>query len=132
MRKMLKVLNRQYTQYNKILIMQKNNLIALLDSRFPNVNILFSSSKRESNGNEKWVDFVLKCPHIGTASKRSLSAFKAKYKSWCKNNRYNYSKSKATQIHGYSRTQVSLLPMMDAIVKIVEESAKLYNSDLKS
>lgn len=131
-RKTLKVLNRQYTQYNKILIMQKNNLIALLDSCFPNANTLFSSPRRESDGHEKWVDFVLKFPHVDTVSKLSLSAFKAKYKSWCKNNHYNYSELKATQIHGYSRTQVSSLPMTDAIMKIVEESTKLLNSTLET
>ena len=37
-RKTLKILNRQYVQYNTILGMQKNNLISLLDSCFPNAN----------------------------------------------------------------------------------------------
>lgn len=58
-RRTLKVLNRQYTQYNKILIMQKNNLIALLDSCFPNANTLFSSPRRESDGHEKWTNCAL-------------------------------------------------------------------------
>ena len=46
-RKTLKILNRQYVQYNKILVMQKNNLISLLDSCFPNANTLFTSPHRE-------------------------------------------------------------------------------------
>ena len=131
-RKTLKVLNRQHTQYNKILIMQKNNLIALLDSCFPNTNTLFSSPRRESDGHEKWVDFVLQFPHIDCVSKLCPSAFKTKYQSWCKSNRYNYSEAKATQIHAYSRTQVSSLPMTDAVMRIVEESAKLLNSTLET
>lgn len=131
-RKTLKVLNRQYTQYNKILIMQKNNLIALLDSCFPNANTLFTSPHRESDGHEKWVDFVLQFPHISSVSKLCPSAFKAKYQSWCKANHYNYSEAKAAQIHAYSRTQVSSLPMTDAVIKIVEESAKLLNSTLET
>ena len=49
-RKTLKILNRQYVQYNKILVMQKNNLISLLDSCFPNANTLFTSPRRESDG----------------------------------------------------------------------------------
>ena len=61
-RKTLKVINRQYDHYNKILVMQKNNLIALLDSCFPNANTLFSSPRRESDGHKKWVDFVIKFP----------------------------------------------------------------------
>lgn len=51
-RKTLKILNRQYVQYNKILVMQKNNLISLLDSCFPNANTLFTSPRRESDGHE--------------------------------------------------------------------------------
>ncbi len=131
-RKTLKVLNRQYTQYNKILIMQKNNLIALLDSVFPNANTLFSSPRRETDGHEKWVDFVLQFPHLNAISKLCPSVFKNKYQSWCKANRYNYSEAKAAQIHAYSRTQVSSLPMTDAVMKIVQESAKLLNSTLET
>lgn len=131
-RKTLKVLNRQYTQYNKLLIMQKNNFIALLDSYFPNANTLFTSPRRKSDVHEKWVDFVLKFPHLNAVSKLCLSAFKAKYQNWCKANRYNYNEVKAAQIHAYSRTQVSSLPMTDAVMKIVEESAKLLNSTLET
>ena len=87
-RKTLKVMNRQYIQYTKLLIMQKNSLIALLDSCFPNANTLFSSPRRESDGHEKWVDFVIKFPHIDSVAKLSLSAFKCKYQTWCKKNHY--------------------------------------------
>lgn len=131
-RKTLKVLNRQYTRYNKILVMQKNSLIALLDSCFPNVNTLFSSPCRESDGHEKWIDFVLKFPHINSVSKLCLSAFKTKYQNWCRANRYNYSETKAAHIHAYSRTQVSSLPMTDAMIKAVELSAALLNSTLET
>ena len=131
-RKTLKVLNRQYAQYNKILVMQKNNLITLLDSCFPNANTLFSSPRREADGHEKWVDFVLQFPHINSVSRLLPSTFKNKYQSWCKSNHYNYSESKAAQIHAYSRTQVSSLPMTDSVIKIVEESAKLLNATLET
>lgn len=131
-RKTLKILNRQYIQYNKILVMQKNNLIALLDSCFPNVNTLFTSPRRESDGHEKWIDFVMKFPHIHSVSKLSLLAFKIKYQSWCKKNNYNYSESKAAEIHAYSRTQVSVLPMTDSVIKIITEAAALLNSTLET
>lgn len=131
-RKTLKILNRQYIQYNKILVMQKNNLIALLDSCFPNANALFTSPRRESDGHEKWIDFVLKFPHINSVSKLSLSAFKSKYQSWCRKNNYNYSENKAIEIHAYSKTQVSVLPMMDSVVKIITEAALLLNSTLET
>ncbi len=131
-RKTLKILNRQYIQYNKILVMQKNNLISLLDSCFPNVNTLFTSPRRESDGHEKWIDFVLKFPHINSVSKLSLSAFKSRYQSWCRKNSYNYSETKATEIHAYSKTQVSVLPMTDSIVKIITEAALMLNSTLET
>lgn len=131
-RKTLKVINRQYDHYNKILVMQKNNLIALLDSCFPNANTLFSSPRRESDGHEKWVDFVLKFPHIDSVAKLPLSAFKSKYQSWCKRNHYNYSEVKAAEIHAYSKTQVSSLPMTDSVVKIITETAKMLNSTLEA
>ena len=131
-RKTLKVLNRQYTRYNKILVMQKNSLIALLDSCFPNANTFFSSPRRESDGHEKWVDFVLQFPHIDCVSKLCPSAFKAKYLSWCRTNHYNYSEAKAAHIHAYSRTQGSSLPMTDAMIKAVKLSVALLNSTLET
>lgn len=80
-RKTLKILNRQYIQYTKIQTMQKNNLISLLDTIFPNANSLFSSPQRKSDGHEKWVDFVSKFYHVDCVAKLSLSAFKLKYQS---------------------------------------------------
>ena len=47
-RKTLKVMNRQCMNLNRILVMQKNNLISLLDSVFPGANNLFTSPCREA------------------------------------------------------------------------------------
>ncbi|MBQ1658327.1 MAG: IS110 family transposase [Clostridia bacterium] len=132
LRKTLKIMNRQYIEFGKMLVMQKNSLIALMDSFFLGVNKLFSSPTRKSDGHEKWVDFVLKFPHVDSVAKLSLSAFKAKYQSWCKKNHYNYSDSGAVQIHAYSRNQVSTLPLTDAIVKMVTDAAKLLNTTLET
>lgn len=131
-RKTLQIMNRQCIGMNKALVMHKNSLITLLDSCFPNVNTLFTSPRRESDGHEKWVDFVMKFPHVDSVAKLSLSAFKTKYQSWCKKERYKYSESKAEQIHVYARTLVSTLPMTDAVKKMVSESANLLNSTLKA
>jgi len=131
-RKTLQIMNRQCTKMNKILVMQKNSLIALLDSCFPNVNTLFSLPQRKSDGHEKWVDFVLKFPHVDSVAKLSLSAFKTKYQSWCKKARYKYCESKAEQIHAYARTLVSTLPMTEAVRKMIADSAKLLNSTLEA
>ncbi len=131
-RKTLKIMNRQYIQYNKLLVMQKNSLIGLLDSCFPNANKLFSSPQRKSDGHEKWVDFVLKFPHVDSVSKVSLSAFKIKYQSFCRKNHYDYSETKAEEIHACSRTQVSSLPMTESVVKLVTEAVNLLCSTLET
>lgn len=131
-RKTLQLMNRQCIKLNKILVMQKNSLIALLDCCFPNSNTLFTSPRRASDGHEKWVDFVLKFPHVDSVAKLSLSAFKTKYQGWCKKERYKYSESKAEKIHAYARTIVSTLPMTDAVRKMVSDAAKLLNSTLEA
>lgn len=131
-RKTLKMMNRQCIRLNKILVMQKNSFIALLDCCFPNANTLFTSPRRESDGHEKWVDFILKFPHADAVTKLSLSAFKAKYQSWCKKEHYKYSESKAEQIHAYTRTLVCMLPMTEAVNKMISDAAKLLNSTLKT
>lgn len=131
-RKTLQIMNHQCIKLNKMLVMQKNSLIALLDCCFPNANTLFTSPCRESDGHEKWVDFVLKFPHVDFVAKLPLSVFKIKYQSWCKKERYKYSESKAEQIHAYARTLVSTLPMTDAVRKMVSDSAKLLNSILEA
>ena len=132
LRKTLKIMNRQYIEFGKMLVMQKNSLIALMDSFFPGANTLFCSPARKSDGHEKWADFVLKFPHVDSVAKLSLSAFKAKYQSWCKKNHYNYSDTGATRIHAYSRNQVSTLPLTDAMSKIVTEAVNMLNATLES
>lgn len=131
-RKTLKIMNRQCSNLNKMLVMQKNNLIALTDSCFPGVNTLFTSPGRESDGHEKWVDFLLKFPHVDSVAKLSLSAFKTKYQSWCKKEKYRYSEPKAEKIHTYARTLVSAFPMTDSIKMIITEAAKILNSTLEA
>lgn len=131
-RRTLKVMNRQYEQFNKILVMQKNSFIALLDTCFPNANTLFTSPRRDSDGHEKWVDFVLKFPHIECVSKLSFSAFKVKYQSWCKKCGYHYSEKKAVEIHAYSRTVSATMPCTEAVMKMVAIAAEQLNSMLET
>lgn len=118
-RKTLKLLNRQYNQTIKIQTMMKNNLISLTDSVFPGINKLFSSSERQSDGHEKWIDFLNAFPHKEYVAKLYLSSFKAKYKSWCKKNKYNYSDSKAQEIHAYAKSVISVLPLNDKVNQVL-------------
>lgn len=122
LRETLKFLNRQYIQYNKMLTMQKNNLISLLDLTFPGANQFFNTPKKESDGHEKWVDFVLKFWHRACISNLSLSTFKLKYQRWCKKNSYHYSESKVEEIHCYARNQINVLPMNSSIEILITQS----------
>ena len=78
LRKSLKLLNRQYQQASKLKTMMNNNLISLLDLTFLGVNKLFTSPSRESDGHEKWVDFVLAFPLCDMISKLTIKAFARK------------------------------------------------------
>lgn len=131
-RKTLKLLNRQYNQSIKIQTMMKNNLISLTDSVFPGINKLFTSPERQSDGHEKWVDFLKAFPHKDCVAKLYLSVFKAKYKSWCSKNKYKYSESKAEEIHAYAKSVIAVLPMNDSAKLLVTQAVSQLNTILET
>lgn len=131
-RKTLKLLNRQYNQSIKIQTMMKNNLISLTDSVFPGINKLFTSPERQSDGHEKWVDFLKAFPHRDCVAKLYLSVFKAKYKSWCSKNKYKYSESKAEEIHAYAKSVIAVLPMNDSSKLLVTQAVSQLNTILET
>jgi transposase len=109
-RQTLKTYNRQLCEYNKIKVMLKNNLISLTDQVFPAVNTLFTSVARESDGHEKWVDFLAHFWHCECVSKVPLQAFTDSYQKWCKKHGYNFGVAKASQIHKLATNHFGLLP----------------------
>lgn len=121
-RQTLKICNRQYNQYVKLKTMLKNNLIALLDQTFPNVNKLFSSPARKSDGHEKWVDFALKFWHCQCVCGISMRQFKDKYERWCKRNGYHYNADKAEDIYATACGNVGLLPAIESTKIIVTQA----------
>ena len=123
----LKALNRQYDKCNKLKIMLKNNLISLLDQTFPEVNLLFASPVKKSDGREKWVDFVLKYYHAECVCGRSLAAFAKSYRSWCGKNGYHYSEKKARQIYAFASNCVPTLPFSEGTKLIVTCAATQLN-----
>ena len=131
-RKTLKMLNRQYNQSNKIQTMMKNNLISLTDSTFPGINKLFTSPERQSDGHEKWVDFLNAFPHKDCVAKLYLSAFKTKYKSWCKKNKYNYTDSKAEEIHTFAKSIIAVLPLNDSVELLITQAVTQLNTILET
>lgn len=137
----LKICNRQYSQYSKLKTMLKNNLIALLDQTFPDVNRLFTSPARKSDGHEKWVDFALKFWHTECVCGISVKQFKDKYERWCKRNGYHYTQAKAEEIYARACDNVGLLPMCEstkmlitqAIIQLqaIEESLATVQSEMQ-
>ncbi len=117
----LKTLNRQQGLYSKTKTMMKNNLIALLDQTYPGVNALFDSPVRE-DGSQKWVDFAASFWHVDSVRNLSLTAFTERYRKWCKRHGYNFSQSKAAEIHTGAKELIAMLPK-DALTRMMVKQA---------
>ena len=120
-RMQLKTLNRQQSLYSKTKTMMKNNLIALLDQTYPGVNALFDSPVRE-DGSQKWVDFATTFWHVDCVRNMSLTAFAERYRKWCKRHGYNFSQSKAVEVHAGAQDLIAMLPR-DALTKTMVRQA---------
>ena len=127
-RLLLKSYNRQYNQYNKLKIILKNNLIAILDQTFPGANTLFSTSARKSDGHEKWVDFVLKYPHSECISKKTFSFFLKSYLSWCRRFGYNFSENKARVVYDFACNCSPSLSFSNGSALLVSNAISQLNS----
>ena len=121
LRMQLKTLNRQQSLYAKTKTMMKNNLIALLDQTYPGVNALFDSPVRE-DGSQKWVDFATAFWHVDCVRNMSLTAFAERYRKWCKRHGYNFSQSKAVEVHTGAQDLIAMLPK-DALTKTMVRQA---------
>lgn len=123
-RQMLKVYNRQYNQYNKLKVMLKNNLIALLDQTFPCVNKLFTAPPRKSDGHEKWVDFALRFWHCECVCGLSEKKFTERYAAWCMKAGYYFSVDKAFEIYASACGHVGLFPKNDSTKTIITNAIR--------
>lgn len=130
-RTQLKTLNRQQGLYSKTRTMMKNNLIALLDQTYPGVNALFDSPVRE-DGTQKWVDFAASFWHVDLVRCMTLAAFTERYRKWCKRHGYNFSHSKAAEIHAGAQDLIAMLPK-DVLTKaMVKQAIDSLNAVSKS
>ncbi len=123
-RQNLKLCNRQYNQYNKLKVMMKNNLIALLDQSFPGVNKLFHSPPRKRDGHEKWIDFSLQFWHRDCVCSISEKAFTEKYSRWCSKHGYHFRSEKASAIYAYAAKSVATLAKCDTTKLIVTQAIR--------
>lgn len=99
----------------------KNNLISLLDQTYPNANALFESRAR-SDGSQKWVDFVTSFWHVDCVRTTSQTAFTERYRKWCERHGYNFSTTKAAEIHVVAKDLIAMLPK-DVLTKLLIQEA---------
>ena len=126
-RQMLKIFNRQCDQYNKLKVMSKNNLIALLDRTFPGVNRFFTTPPRKSDGHEKWVDFALKFWHCECVCGLSVKKFTERHAAWCKKAGYNFSADKAFAIYASACGNVGLFPKNERTKTLIVNAIQHLN-----
>jgi len=127
-RQQLKILNRQRSNYGKIKIALKNNLIALLDQTFPGVKNLFASYPRELNGHEKWIDFALTYWHRDCVSGISFARFVGSYSRWCKRMGYYFREEKAAALYNAAVTSVPVLGCDEVTKLIITQAAAQLNA----
>ena len=101
--------SRQLDNSNKLLTAQKNNLQALVSVTFPGIRKLFTSHARK-DGHIKWVDFVCDFFHCDLVRKLSAETFAQRYRAWCKQKGYNFTKSGCAQIYALACNRVPSLP----------------------
>ena len=130
-RMQLKTLNRQQGLYSKTKTMMKNNLIALLDQTYPGVNDLFDSPVRR-DGSQKWVDFATVFWHVDCVRGMSLAAFTERYRKWCKRHGYNFSQSRAIEIHMDAQNLIAMLPRNPLTKTMIRQAVDALNAVSKS
>lgn len=118
-----KTMNRQFDFYMKHKTAMKNNLIGLLDQTYPGVNSYFDSPARE-DGSQKWVDFAATYWHVDCVRKMSRNAFVEHYQKWCRRKKYNFSRTKAEEIHGTAKELVPVLPKDDFTKQILKQATE--------
>ena len=127
-RRMLKAFCRQYTKYGKLRTMLKNNFISLTDETFPEVNELFRSPPRKSDGREKWLDFAAKFWHCECVCGISPNAFAERYQKWCKKEGYNFSRDKADDIYASACVRLVGMPKNNITKTLVTQAVAQINA----
>jgi len=125
---MLKTFSRQYSKYQKVKTMLKNNFIALTDRTFPGVNELFTSPPRKSDGHEKWIDFSIKFWHCECVCGLTPKAFADRYQKWCKKEGYRFSQEKVDDIYTSSCGHCSVMPKNESTKLLVTQAISQITS----
>lgn len=123
----LKTMHRQFQLASRQRTACSNNLVALLEQSFPGVRSWFDSPPR-ADGSQKWVDFAETFWHADCVGKVSLNAFTERYRKWCKRRGYQFSATKAAEIHEAARLLVVLVPKSDTAKFMVQQAAQQLTS----
>jgi len=94
----LRLLGRQYSHYNNLLVNSKITLITLLDQSMPGITSFLKNSTNSKDKN-KLCDFVTKYWHFDNITNKSQKQFISSYNSWAKKKGYQLSESKAIKIY---------------------------------
>ena len=105
----------------------KNNLIVLLDQTYPGANNFFNSPAK-SDDSQKWVDFANTHWHVDCIRTRSLDAFTAHYKNWCKRRDYNFSADRAEEIYRISSYLIAVFPNDGNTKMLIRQATAMLNT----
>lgn len=125
-RLLLKSHCRQFDLYTKTKVALRNNLIALIDQTFPDVEKLFGQYQT-ADGHEKRFDFIERFWHCKCVTKYSKSRFIQMYNSWCAKHRYNRSSERAILIYEHAKSCIHTLPYDESTKQLIELSVRQLN-----
>jgi len=131
-RHMLKAYSRQYNKYIKLKTMLKNNFTSLLDQTFPDVNELFTSQPRKSDGHQKWLDFAAVFWHCECVCGLTPKAFSERYRKWCKKAGYNFSQTKADDIYASACSHIGIMPKNETTKLLITQATAQINAVAES
>lgn len=119
----LRLLGRQYYQYNRMNTQCKVRLNNILDRTMPGLRPLFGASYAQVRGKDKLCDFVSAYWHYDCITKMSEVKFIQSYNAWSKKKGYRANNEKAQQIYALARTGIPTLPSNPASTKMLVQEA---------
>ena len=129
-RSQLKTMNRQFYFYMKQKTAMKNNLIALLDQSYPDVNKFFDSKAR-NDGSQKWVDFAYTYWHADCVRNMTFEEFSSDYKNWCKSKGYLFSAKKDETVYKASSDSIAVFSQTDTTKMLIQQAIEMLNATSK-
>lgn len=102
----LRLLSRQYCQATNVIVKTKINLSNLLDQVMPGLDTVM----RDSHGNRKLTDFVMRYWHYGHILEMGEKKFLADYCKWAKKQGYRMYERLANVVFAMAQNGIPVLP----------------------